>query len=212
MTKNGDIEGRSGLSFFLHLVPNLIHFCVFLSTQLDTVFRVSIWVRLVKDTSIVWQDKMNEILSYSVLNRHWSSDRISFVPRLAVVFLSFFIAREMNIDVLVDPMINSGVIVQDRPLNCSDGNDFVWFWLFQFILERFDQFGEIETIISTGPLPITSSPNSSFSFFSPYRCNRSLGILLTTNHRSVVYFSPPQYYGHKCQFHAARLSVVLLRL
>ena len=52
---------------------------------------------------------------------------------------------------------------------------------------------------------------SSSSLISPYWCNRGLGVLSTTrtNQSTVICFCPPQYYGHKCQFHQDRLSVVL---
>ena len=68
---------------------------------------------------------------------------------------------------------------------------------------------ESSLIISTVPPPITPLVNPPLSYVSPYWCNRGLGILLTTNHRSVVCFCPPPYYGDFCQFHTDRLSVLL---
>ena len=56
--------------------------------------------------------------------------------------------------------------------------------------------------------PITSIRNTSIPSLSPYVCNRGLGVL-GKNHRSVICFCPPQYYGEKCQYHADRVSVVL---
>ena len=53
----------------------------------------------------------------------------------------------------------------------------------------------------------TPSPPSSSSF-SPYWCNRGLGVLSAKN-AAIVCFCPPQYYGEKCEYHADRLSVVL---
>ena len=49
----------------------------------------------------------------------------------------------------------------------------------------------------------------STSSFSPYWCNRGLGVLSTLNHSRIICFCPPQYFGEKCQFHEDRLSVVL---
>ena len=65
---------------------------------------------------------------------------------------------------------------------------------------------------------LTNNNNSNISFslssttYSPYWCNRALGVLLrneTTTMRSIACFCPPQYFGTYCQFHADRVSVVL---
>ena len=68
---------------------------------------------------------------------------------------------------------------------------------------------ESSLIISTVSPSVTPLSNTSLSSVSPYWCNRGLGILSTLNHRSVICFCPPPYYGNYCQFHADRLSVVL---
>ena len=61
-----------------------------------------------------------------------------------------------------------------------------------------------DSISTVQPLGELHSKQSSFS---PYRCNRGLGVLSQNN--SIICFCPPQYYGEYCQFHADRLSVVL---
>ena len=65
--------------------------------------------------------------------------------------------------------------------------------------------------LSASTLPPTTNISSNHSSLSPYWCNRGLGILSTTtkDNSTVVCFCPPHYYGHKCQFHADRVSVVL---
>ena len=57
--------------------------------------------------------------------------------------------------------------------------------------------------------PNSSSSSFSLSTLSPYWCNRSLGVLTSRKNDSIRCFSPPQYYGQKCEYHADRLSVVL---
>ena len=103
---------RIDLSSFLRLVPNLRHFSAFHLDQFNKSSNVSVSVRSAMETSIVREDKMNAILSNTVLHPSRSLDRISFVHRRILVFLSFFTVGKMFIDVQLDLMMNCGVNVK----------------------------------------------------------------------------------------------------
>ena len=58
------------------------------------------------------------------------------------------------------------------------------------------------SVMNISPCPAMNSLSDSLS---PYGCNRSVGVVSTNNHSTIVCFCP-HYYGEKCSYHADRLS------